>query len=94
MRAKSGSREQEGDSRHRRHGIRTRSQGEADRADAELVREKTIEGSRTATSRRDAAIVIELKRGEVPRCAQQPLQAHAAAAELRIIMLPSRGGRG
>ena len=54
---------------------------------AELVREKTIEGIsdlRDESDRDGMRIVIELKRGEVPEVdPQQPVQAHAAAVELR-----------
>ena len=51
------------------------------------MREKTIEGIsdlRDESDRDGMRIVIELKRGEVPEVdPQQPLQAHAAAAQLR-----------
>ena len=54
---------------------------------AELVREKTIEGIsdlRDESDRDGMRIVIELKRGEVPEVdPQQPLQAHAAADDVR-----------
>ena len=64
---------------------------------AELVREKTIEGIsdlRDESDRDGMRIVIELKRGEVPRGRpEQPLQAHAAADTFGIIMLAIVGGR-
>ena len=54
---------------------------------ADLVREKIIEGIsdlRDESDRDGMRIVIELKRGEVAGGrAQQPLQAHPAANELR-----------
>ena len=54
---------------------------------AELVREKVIEGIsdlRDESDRDGMRIVIELKRGEVPEVdPQQPLQAHAAADDVR-----------
>ena len=65
---------------------------------AELVREKTIEGIsdlRDESDRDGMRIVIELKRGEVPRGRpQQPLQAHASCrSSFGIIMLAIVDGR-